>query len=234
MDRLTWNVPSWTISCEFFAYLLFAAVILSRIAQTRLFLPVLGVGSLLVYGVLAAIWGTLDLTYNWGFLRCIAGFSLGMLILHLAKDFRSEDWRSWIARGEVAAAALIVVVLAAVSGAWIALSIPLFLVLIALLQFEAGPVSRFLMSRPVQFAGRVSYSIYMVQFFIILCCSIAAKRLLHVPVVIDPHTQKPTFDIDPWAGDLLALMVIALVLATAAMTYRFIEEPARLFGRRLG
>jgi peptidoglycan/LPS O-acetylase OafA/YrhL len=111
------------------------------------------------------------------------------------------------------------------------MSVALFVGLVALLQFDHGPIAWILMSRPAQFLGRVSYSIYMVHLVLLICMSIIVKRLFGVPVAVDPTTQSPTFAIGLWPGDLLAFAAVVCVLVTASVTYAVIEAPARRFGR---
>jgi peptidoglycan/LPS O-acetylase OafA/YrhL len=73
----------------------------------------------------------------------------------------------------------------------------------------------------------------MIHFLVLTFASIFLKRALNIPVAIDPRLQAPVFDIDPWSGDLLMLAIVAIVLATAAVTFRLIEQPGQAIGRDL-
>jgi peptidoglycan/LPS O-acetylase OafA/YrhL len=231
LPRLTWNTPSWSISCEFLAYVLFSALVLTGLARHRLFPPVAAVTAATLYAGVAYGWGTLDVTYDWGILRCVAGFLLGMVIYRARDDIQSINWQGFAGAGEVVLLILLIATLSFGSGATLVMSVAVFVGLVALLQFDHGPIAWILMSRPAQFLGRVSYSIYMVHLVLLICMSIIVKRLFGVPVAVDPATQSPTFAIGLWPGDLLAFAAVVCVLATASVTYAVIEAPARRFGR---
>jgi peptidoglycan/LPS O-acetylase OafA/YrhL len=231
LPRLTWNTPSWSISCEFLAYVLFSALVLTGLARHRLFPPVAAVTAATLYVGVAYGWGTLDVTYDWGILRCVAGFLLGMVIYRARDDIQSINWQGFAGAGEVVLLILLIATLSFASGATLVMSVAVFVGLVALLQFDHGPIAWILMSRPAQFLGRVSYSIYMVHLVLLICMSIIVKRLFGVTVAINPATQSPTFAIGLWPGDLLAFAAVVCVLATASVTYAVIEAPARRFGR---
>jgi peptidoglycan/LPS O-acetylase OafA/YrhL len=231
LPRLTWNTPSWSISCEFLAYVLFSALVLTGLARHRLFPPVAAVTAATLYAGVAYGWGTLDVTYDWGILRCVAGFLLGMVIYRARDDIQSINWQGLAGAGEVVLLILLIATLSFASGATLVMSVAVFVGLVALLQFDHGPIAWILMSRPAQFLGRVSYSIYMVHLVLLICMSIIVKRLFGVTVAINPATQSPTFAIGLWPGDLLAFAAVVCVLATASVTYAVIEAPARRFGR---
>jgi peptidoglycan/LPS O-acetylase OafA/YrhL len=119
------------------------------------------------------------------------------------------------------------------SGPAVVLVIPLFVTAIALLRTDKGPAVRILMHSSMQYLGRVSYSIYMIQFPIIMFLMIVLKRLFKVPLFQDPNTQRFTLLINPWLGDLLVLGSVGAVLVIASISYTWIESPGRAFGRRL-
>lgn len=120
--------------------------------------------------------------------------------------------------------------LSLLSGAFVVAVIPLFVMLVASLQSDFGPLARALQTRPAQFLGRISYSLYMVHLVIIVGFLMIMKRL--APMSFDPAIGRTLVTINPWIGDILLVMLVAIVLATASITYRLIEEPGRIFGRK--
>ena len=135
-----------------------------------------------------------------------------------------------IERYEVAVAGAVILAMAAISGPMIVIVIPLFVILISVLQCDRGPVATVLSAYPAQFLGRISYSVYMVHSLIIVCLLIVMKRL--VPMSFDPGIGRVLVTITPWLGDLLVFGVVGAVLIVASRTYVLIEEPGRKFGRR--
>lgn len=77
-SELTWNGPSWSISAEFWSYMVFAAVLL--------WLPrALAAASLVISITAAAILMTnstefMDTTFHLGFVRGLYGFFLGIIV----------------------------------------------------------------------------------------------------------------------------------------------------------
>jgi peptidoglycan/LPS O-acetylase OafA/YrhL len=229
----SWNIPSWSISCEFAAYLVFAVAALTGAIHRRLFFPFISLVAGCTYSILAFEYDGLDVTYDWGGLRCLAGFFLGATVVGVNRPPGDRPAQSWFNGAAVATFVSIFAVMQLASGPAVVLVVPLFVIAIALLQADKGPLARILMHRSIQYLGRVSYSIYMVQAPTIICLLIAMKRLFKVPPVQDPHTQRITLMINPWIGDLLVLVTVLAVLLIAGISYAWIESPGRALGRRL-
>lgn len=226
-DVAAWNGPSWSISCELAAYLLFVALALTGLINKRSFFIFGLVAAAMSYPMLAFAYGTLDLTANWGIVRCLAGFFLGMLLYEFGRPSRSllpPLPPTMFDTAEIIAALAVIAAIALSSGPFIILVVPAFVALIALLKSDRGPVAFLLNTRPLQFLGRVSYSIYMVHVLILLGMVIVLDRL--VPSIF--HRRILNY----WIGDVLVIMAIMVVVGAATVTYRYIEEPGRLFGRR--
>ena len=233
LPQLSWNGASWSISCELAAYLVFAIAVLTRLVRGRLFFPlgfvIAGVG----YAVIAFQWGTLDIRTDWGIVRCLAGFFLGMLISRF--NGRKVLSQSPMLAGVVGFAVMIAIVLvmSLVSGPLIVLVIPLFVIAVSLLRSDQGPVARLLISPVAQYLGRISYSIYMVHSLLVVCLLIILKRVFILPMALNQIREGPMVLLSPWIGDLLVVGIVSAVVAAASVTYAFIETPGRLFGRRL-
>jgi peptidoglycan/LPS O-acetylase OafA/YrhL len=229
----SWNGPSWSISCELAAYSVFAIVVLKGLVRSRLFFPVVCVMAGVGYAVVTIEWGTLDVRADWGIVRCLAGFFLGMLICRFKGRNMLNESPTLVWGGEVAVMIAIVLVMCFASGPLLVFVIPLFVIVVALLQSDRGPVARLLISPGAQFLGRISYSIYMVHSFLVVCLLITLKRVFVLPMALNPIREAPIVLLNPWIGDLLVLGIVVAVVAAASLTYVVIEEPGRLFGRRL-
>jgi len=225
-----WNGPSWSISCEFVAYLLFAIVSLLGLSRSRAFLVAGALTTAIAYVVLALDRGTLNVVYDLGIVRCLAGFFWGVLIhrwsLGLARPHLERQRRY-----EMAAAVGIIAAMSALSGAAIVIVIPLFIILVTTLRSDSGPVARILNTKPAQYLGQISYSVYMVHECIVICLLMTLKRL--APVANNADIQGHLATINPWIGDILVFAVVGIVIVVASFTYSLIEQPGRLFGRRI-
>jgi peptidoglycan/LPS O-acetylase OafA/YrhL len=182
--------------------------------------------------------GHLGVTNDWGLVRCLCGFFFGMLICALGVNGRANSLFAKLTTfvigileiGLFVVATLIMSFLSDPSLFWI---IPVFICMVAVLQLGRGPIAAILMSPPALFLGRISYSIYMVHFFLIIVLTIVLQRLFKVSGAIDPTINDFALVVNPLIGDLLALGTVVTVLMISTITYAMIEEPSRLFGRRL-
>ncbi len=232
-NGLSWNIPCWTISCEFAAYLAFGVFALTGIFRIKSFLPCVCLLATGAYLVLALERDGLDVTFDWGLVRCLAGFSFGALVVQLSYAGCHPRLQVLSHLAAIIVLVAIVSVMSTAKGPAVVLVIPLFVIAVALLQREDGPAARILMHRSIQYLGRISYSIYMVQYLTILCVTIVMKRIFKVSVSTDPQTQKFIMMIDPWVGDTLVVGSVFAVVLIAGVTNRWIESPGRVFGRRL-
>jgi peptidoglycan/LPS O-acetylase OafA/YrhL len=236
-DSLTWNGPAWSISTEFWAYVVFA-LITAGLGLRRWMLWAA------VIALPLALWRLtttgMDITYDWGLLRCLFGFAIGVAC-----------WRTYartppLHRAASAALMTLVETLVVVAVvAFVALAgsnngslLAPFVFGAALLVFapEAGGVSRLLRSAPARWLGKLSYSIYLTHLFVILLLPHAVKHLLHadlwVPVVLASGQRVMLYGRNPLEGTLLYLLVLAMTLGFSALTYRWIEMPGRDWSRR--
>jgi peptidoglycan/LPS O-acetylase OafA/YrhL len=223
-DFTPWNGPSWSISAEFYTYLLFAlGVGLMKRSIVLLLLP-------LVLASALALWilvGNMNATFDWGVIRCILGFSVGVLIWHAHRA-------AWLRSGTALELMSIGLILAFVCGAGITrLSIAapaVFAVVVLVFATEAGAVSRLLRAPALLWLGERSYSIYMVHFLVWWLLADCVKLLRVGGIDLIAGSESPS---QLWQNDLVSLLYILLVVGAAAVTYRVIEVPTRSWSRRL-
>lgn len=214
-DDLILNTPGWSISTEFYTYLLFAAVCLLFPERKRL--PVFGV--LAAVGMAITVWssvnvhaclekgGCMGVTYDYGFLRCVYSFFLGALLYHVSRAVA-------LPHGALQAAGLVVLglcfsLLASFPG--VAFIFPFaFALLILSLAKDQGALANFLKMRPFQILGQRSYSIYMLHMPLVLIFENIAKRVNGIA-----------------AGALVLIAYVGVLLLISGWSYRFIEDPFR-------
>lgn len=211
---LGWNVPAWSISAEWLAYALFPLTIwiialLLRGGRGTLIaaVPVLVV----LFGLAAWAFPTFD-GMPIPALRVLIAFALGVALCRLIREVHSRVLFGWL--GAASLVALVVVTSMLPSGPIrAAAGLTLAAAAVAFLFVGAGPVVRFLASSPVEYGGRISYSLYMTHAFVII---VAARFLSPERFASSPLPMR------------LALIVVVLVaaLAIAAATYQLIEKPA--------
>lgn len=237
-DFYTWNTPSWSISTEFYTYVLFAAALLFLRGRTVWLL----LGTVVVAPVsLAVLHGGLAADYDYGLIRCVFGFSAGALAWQLFLAFR----RRWGARPLSAAvlscleAAVVAVLAVAISMSrdrGVAFALPyLFAFAVILFAFEGGTVSKALKHRWLVLLGVLSYSIYMTHLLVKRLLLKSADLLGHFGAVdlVRETDGVRTIGVAPWQGDLYLLVYLGVVVALSYWTYRLIERPARTWSRSL-
>ena len=213
-----WNHPSWSISAEWFAYLLFPAFafVAWRLRSRPVVATLLaGAGLLALYAVFQRLAGfpLTEATIRWGALRIVPCFAFGCA-LYLLHRRASAPFAGWMAAGS----ALAIVAAASVplwDGLIVLLFGPLILGLAGLSNERAGALS----SRAGVYLGEISYSIYMIAApWQILAVNVAAR------LVGSEDKQLP---IGLWLVVLIGLPV------AAAISYHLVEHPARRWMRGL-
>ena len=96
---------------------------------------------------------------------------------------------------------------------------PVFALIIVLMALDRGSiVRRALEVRPLEHLGKRSYSIYMVHTPIVTSIDFLLRRT---------HADSIVF------GNAAVVIYLALVIGASEVTYRYVEQPWRVFGRRV-
>lgn len=232
----TWNGPAWSISVEFYTYLVFAAVCF-LVPARRARLAVQALLMLAGVAILARFsdYGMRE-TFGWPIFRCLYGFFLGTLVYDL--------WTTGVLRrlagtvAEIAALAAVIAFITFVPGnrALEYLATPLFALAVLVFAGDGGALSRLLATPPAAALGRWSYSIYMVHTLVlaILFSAVHAGGIFEHRRWLRPLADGNTI-IDlgfrHYASGLM-LAYLAAVIALAALTWRVIERPGQRFFNR--
>ena len=233
-DRLTWNTPSWSISAEFWTYILFALIVLLLPRfRTIAFAVAAFLGAATV---IAFSHHGMDVTYDLGLPRSIFGFSIGYLV-YWARPRIGPMPPALAYVGEVLMVLAIFAFVTMTNRSPLSYAAPfVFAIAVYVFSYELGPVSR-LLRRPVfQNLGLWSYSIYMIHaliaFVIGLVVSELQKRLgvdlWHV-VVEDGISKRVIVSDHVFLLDAVHLVYAATVVAISAFSYRLIEQPGRRY-----
>ncbi len=213
VDRLAWNIPAWSISTEWFVYLVFPIIVLgleifgrSRVVAglaIGLLLSLLAVGGAMTGGLGADI-------PHFGLIRCVLEFATGVLLFRISAAF-SHDGPALLP----GALAVVVFALYSTLSPPDFVAVPLgFALLIAAIAPQAGLPARLLSVRIIEQIGLVSYSTYLLHFFV----RDWVKFLMVSP---GPQPLGPT------------LAYLAATLIGSVILYRLIEMPGRRALRRL-
>jgi peptidoglycan/LPS O-acetylase OafA/YrhL len=198
-----WNPPSWSLSAEVFAYIFFPFVQLAAGGFSRR----VAIFCVCLFGAAhttaLALLGFAD-TGVGALLRGLLGFCAGALL-------RASLTHPMPLAPAIGAVAIAV----AVVFDRFEYAVPAIFLLIAGLGVnKSGPLIDAMSTRPMVWLGKISYSIYLIHFPLL----IGADRLLR------------KFDLlQSRAGQLIfCLSYIAAVLTISHLSWRFIETPARI------
>jgi peptidoglycan/LPS O-acetylase OafA/YrhL len=223
------NAPAWTVCCECAAYLAFPLVgwwaarlsagraltyaILAMFACVAL-TQVIGTTGALPPGTVPGNW---PISYSLGWCRIAFEFPAGVLLWAWRRNRASSYWWDWAAVGSAGIVVAMCCILGLSPVEFFAL--PLIAVFIVACSLSSGFVRTFLSTRLLNWSGRVSYSLYMTHFIVLMA---VAKLRLWVP-----------FEGASLIARIAVLLaVLSVVVAVAATTYYLVEEPGRRFVRR--
>jgi peptidoglycan/LPS O-acetylase OafA/YrhL len=211
LDRPSWNTVSWSLSAEWFAYLLIfpaCVYLLERLTTVRLVLLVV-VSWLLFAGTTLFIEhrGITNVTHD-GIFRVIPEFIAGYLLCRIS-PIRVPRWGGLL----TGLGCLAFWPIATLSGAYELAVLPAALaILLGLLQ--GGRVVSLLFGNPVSvFLGEASFAIYLVHPFI--------------RTVGDQLLRRRTEWVAPENAVIVLVLEVAATLALAIAVYRWVEIPSR-------
>jgi peptidoglycan/LPS O-acetylase OafA/YrhL len=235
---LTYNYPSWSISTEFYTYLVFAAA-RTLISSDRLFalvsLVIVGASTALLLAV--GIVSLADAGYDVGFFRCTAGFFIGVLVCCIYYATRRADAPrapSWLGALSFVALVLTVVFLSLIDPAGRGTYfMPLLsaAVVLTIVLWPSRRVSAALSIAPLQWLGRVSYSLYMTHAALVWIITQFLTVIFKFPKIEleDGHgVATPAL-----TGVVILLLYVVAVMLLSQVTFRFIEAPLRRRSRVL-
>jgi len=215
-EGLTFNPPSWTIGAEFCTYLIFAAMMMwFRPKRAVHFISIL-LGVVAIYASLFMMKPDMNITYDYGFLRCVAGFFTGILaavsfpLIRNGLDSFSKHFVTALEVSVVLASIGFVVFMGGKAQFLVGLVIYVFVVIFAA---DRGAVSEFLSHRIFQYLAKISYSVYLVHVIISILFSIVFKQFFGA---------LPT----GWAANLWLGVYLVVVIGVSHCTYHLIERPS--------
>jgi peptidoglycan/LPS O-acetylase OafA/YrhL len=226
-----WNIPSWSISAEWGAYLLFPFVALWISRQRKLAPVLLAIGVVVAWVCIEYVLPrknplnpaipvphNLNTTFDYGWLRGVAGFSAGMIMYQLYP-------LSGVDRVMRSDAASVLILLLVAAGLHFAINdvlvVVLFAALVLNMALNNGGLHRVCNNRVLQYLGNISYSIYLMQIFL----QEPFSHGFRLPGVTG--NARGRFNIDFWPGLGYCVIYLVLLVGIASATYYVIERPCR-------
>lgn len=216
---VSWNIPSWSISAEMIAYIVYALATLLILSiglyKKRIwFFIVIILSSLTLLYALTQNFA-LNYSFDYGFLRGITGFFMGIICCNTFEysyNYFQSFKTSFFHTCEVVSIALIVFFVSCgdVFKSFGFIYEILFFISILIFAFERGFVSALLLkSNFLKKMGKYSYSIYMTHALLLSLFNILFIRILKF---------------DPSAYSYLFILNYILIYKVSARTYEHIEK----------
>lgn len=226
-DMTTWNGPAWSIGAEFYSYVLFACVVL----LWRHWLVTASITlSLLAFAVI--LWRApvyMNSTWDYGLLRCVAGFFVGGVAYHVHERYRHVPLK-FATVVEIVSLAVVALFMVSVGHNPDTLSVHslaapiVFATVILIFARERGFVSLLLKLAPFRPVARYSFSIYITHQ-LVLIPMVYLTWFTGMREVSAPPQQLGMFQ--SWPTGILPFVFFTMILLISAVSYRFIEVPSR-------
>lgn len=208
-EKLTWNDPAWSISCELGAYLAFP-LLAWAVDWRRMPAPAIIASIAALLGILHAIFAFQGATAlgqeipRLGLIRCLLEFSCGTAVAALWLRWRDE-WHRPALLSAALAAALLTMSISGLLPETLAVPAGFAAALLALALLRTSPLD----ARPLHYLGEISYATYLGHYILWF----AFKLVL----VDNAHAVSLP----------LIALYLALVLASSAALYHWVERPAQ-------
>ena len=233
----TWNVPSWSISAEWWAYVIFPFMALCVGRYTKKSILLLAAISLFLYLAIlyllprvnplapaAPVPHDLDVSYDYGYLRGIAGFIAGMVTYTV---FKEKDIMKYFSTDFAGILFMMLTALLLHFGVNDLLIVLSFMPLVLSIAGNQKGIHKLFQLKPLQYLGDISYSIYLMH--------ILAMFFMAVPIITrlgyiykGPGSLQIPFFTGVWACSLYLVVVILI----SSVSYFFIEKPCRAWLNR--
>ncbi len=214
----TWNFPSWSISVEFFTYLSFFLLLRSFDKHKGLIFPTI-IFFLGYFVILPQIHNSLNITFDYGFIRCLSGFYLGVF-LYRVLPLLINTINDNINLAEITAFGLIIIAVSYAHNSWINQLLAIASFFIGLAVFASnknGYLGHFLHFRIIRNIGLWSYSIYMTHMLVIYIYNGILDHILRLELNSIVGMQAIVAN---------TIIVISVILASR-YTYTYVEDKFR-------
>ncbi|MFD1696609.1 acyltransferase family protein [Roseibium aestuarii] len=223
--QMTWNFPSWSISAEFYTYLIFGIFFLIAKRSLGLLLPLLAVTIIASGLALAGQFGT---DINLFPFRCLYAFGIGVVgqILFARYALAGTLRTSTTAAVMLIATVLLVTLGTTAFGSPAFPAIPLVfcaLILSLAATCEDAVVIRIASLRPLVHLGTISYGVYMIHAAVWWVYRQVAIMVLHAPSSVNGEGMVTIKFESPLTADAFTLSGLALTVLLAHLSYTYLE-----------
>lgn len=220
-DSTSFNVPSWTISVEFFAYFTFAAILIWAPLKKLWHFLAIAVVVASIYGLLSRLKPDMNITYDYAFLRCLGGFYTGVVVAGIYPWIKNSGFVKNISFALASVIELAIVVISTLfviycSGKLQFFIAPVLFIFVLVFAFDKGLISKIMMLPIFKYLAKISYSVYMTHMII------AVFFYAFSIVVLNPLLGEGWFK-RGILGDLYLAPYLICVFTVSHFTQKYVE-----------
>jgi peptidoglycan/LPS O-acetylase OafA/YrhL len=230
-DNLSFNTAAWSISIEYWTYMVFAATMLMASTGRYLLWTVIALSGF------ALLYGHADVLTVYA-LKGLGCFFAGALTYAAFNRLRRRVAPGFALLSvlEALAAMTIWAVLTSELPQKVLAASAVFCVTIVLFAFDGGALSRVLKHEFFARLGRLSYSIYLthlaVLFFVISAFMVVQKKTgFEAAPMLDDIRYLDTGHV--WMNNVMVLLILAVVVTISTATYHYVELKGQALGKQL-
>lgn len=224
---MAFNSPAWSISAEFYTYLIFAVITLYLGKVKKLIFPLIGTISIFVLFLYQPE------HYNF-MLRCLAGFFTGCTVANLIQNY-NQAARRRLPVFTIPLAIILILSVTIIAHGFYGYGLiiyPASALLIAGILLSRDNLFKKILSKPwLIWLGTISYSLYMSHGAILWFYNQAIRVVFHPQEIFIRGISTPQFDKVP--SILLSIIYLIFCLIVAQLMYLYIEKPFREKSRKL-
>ena len=237
----SWVHASWSISTEWWAYMVFPFLVMpfsklssaGKIAVTLLcfggylfitfiIIPIVPFPAEIPFVKISPASLSVNVGYQFGFIRCLCGFVLGMMMY---QGFKADWGKKMLGNGYVFLLAVLGMFLSMHFGLPDAVTIGFLPFVLLSAAYGSPSINKILSVNPLQKIGDWSFSIYLVHQPLLF--TIGSIISYYNPVNPNNPSAGPTPAPSLFVAWAICVGFIALTLFVSSLTYRFWEVPAR-------
>jgi peptidoglycan/LPS O-acetylase OafA/YrhL len=217
----SYNYPAWSISVEFYTYLVFAAVIF-LIKRGRMLI-------FLTFCLVSLLMLTTDNTFGfYPLLRCFAGFFIGCLTAKLTENIKPTYIGFF---SPIVFLILVSFIQLKTDAGFDALIYFLAATLIASLVLSPNGILNKILKFPfLTWLGAISYCVYMSHAAVAWAIDRTIRLYLKGPEVVEIDMTSPLL-LSKLQTLMACLSYVIIVLLISALVHSFVEKPLRKWSR---
>lgn len=228
---VSFNYPSWSISVEYYMYMIFATVLFFL---NKIIYVIWGLIAIIAFSILYTGSELLTIPVARG-LSCF--FSGALSYVLFSRIRRLEKLGLWgMTALEISSLVAVVVVITSDIGNKSLLASFLFCVVVVIFAFDGGAISKLFKRDFFSFAGKISYSIYLTHAAVLLCfvsVFMVAQKTFGLNLTPMVNGQRYIDTGNYLINNFIVFFALALVIYVSSFTHKYIEIKGQEVGRTL-